>query len=325
MRRQLAKVSILIPTFNRANYLRMAIDSAIEQTYSNIEIIVLDDCSTDETVNVMRDYKNKKNLIFIRNDKNIGFIKNWNKGMELSTGEYIKIMGDDDLLDKNCITEQARILETSPDIGIVCCNYFIIDGNNKIMQEAGRYPYRLFKSDTKESGSDFTINYLLQKRAVGWPTAILFRRLDIKKAGFFDIDMGSPADIDMWCRILRFSNFYYIDKKLANCRLFPGNLSKKLSRHPFGYKDNMRFYFRTISYIEDKIDAHAKQIVWMNILRSIYRYYANSEGEERDIILSDLQLVARNLNFSNKMKFFLLLVKNFLQRGIVNTTKKSTK
>ena len=80
MGKEIAKVSILIPTFNRVNYLRMAVNSVLDQTYPNAETIVLDDCSTDETVNVLKEYSHKKNLRFIRNEKNIGFIKNWNKG-----------------------------------------------------------------------------------------------------------------------------------------------------------------------------------------------------------------------------------------------------
>ena len=196
-------------------------------------------------------------------------------------------------------------------------NYFMINENNSITtQDDSINSYRLFDTDTKENGEDFIKNYFLQKRPIGWPTAILFRRRDIDKVGFFDIDMGSPADIDMWCRILCFNNFYYLDKVLAFNRQFPGNLSKKLARHPFAYRDNMCFYFKTIPYIENKIDGRTKQIIWMNIFRKIYQFYGNAEGEKRDVVLRDLQLVARNLNISNKMKFFLLLTKDFLQRRI---------
>jgi len=286
MKKQIAKVSILIPTFNRANYLRMAINSALNQTYLNIEIIVLDDCSTDETINMSKEYRDKKNLKFIRNEKNIGFIANWNKGVKLSSGEYIKIMGDDDLVDKNCVAEEVRVLDGISDVGIVCSNYFIIDENNNItMQDNNINPYRLFHADTKENGGDFIKNYLLQKRPLGWPTAILFRKRDIDKVGFFDINIGSYADIDMWCRILRFTNLYYLDKVLASNRQFSGNLSKKLARDTLSYKNNICFKFKAMSYIENKLDTHTKQIIWMNILRETLRY-------------------------------FLLLSKGFLRRGI---------
>lgn len=324
MQKYLPKVSILIPTFNRANYLRMAINSAIEQTYPNIEIIVLDDCSADETINMSKEYRNKKNLKFIRNEKNIGFIANWNKGIKLSSGEYIKIIGDDDLLDENCIAEEVKILNKNPDVGIVCCNYFVIDENSVIVQNNTNNSYRLFHVDTKENGKDFIINYLLQKRVVGWPTAILFRRKDVEKVGFFDVNIGSSADIDMWCRILYSSNFYYLDKLLAYCRQFIGNLSKKLAGDQFGYKSYLQFYFKTMSYIENETNEHTKQNIWMKIVRKIYPYYLNAEKENRNIILRDLISVVKKLNMSNKIKFLPLLTKDFLRRKISKTVFKAT-
>ncbi len=198
---QIPKISILITAFNRADYLKMAIDSAVNQTYPNVEILVLDDCSTDDTVSLSEAYSNIKNVTFIRNERNIGFIKNWNKAVSLSSGEYIKIMGDDDILENNCIAEQVKILNECPDVGVVCCNYHIIDENNDIKNNNN--PYRLFNKNTKENGEEFIKNYLLQKRPVGWPTSILFRKEDFEKVGIFDADVGSAADIDMWCRILR--------------------------------------------------------------------------------------------------------------------------
>lgn len=237
------KVSILIPTFNRANYLRIAVDSAIKQTYSNIEILILDDCSTDDTINIQQTYSNIENITFIRNTKNIGFIKNWNKAISLSSGKYIKIIGDDDLLDNSCIAEQVNILNGHSDVGIVCCNYFIIDGEGSIKNNND--PYRLFDKDMKENGIDFITNYLSGKRPVGWPASVLFRRRDFDRAGGFDTNAGVAADIDMWCRILRDKNFYYLDKKLAYNRQFPDNLSKRMSKSGKEY-----FLAETVRYLE---------------------------------------------------------------------------
>ncbi|MCJ7728813.1 MAG: glycosyltransferase, partial [Sedimentisphaerales bacterium] len=110
----------------------MAVDSALAQTCPVTEILVLDDCSTDETVNLSEAYRNTTNVTFIRNETNIGFINNWNKAVALSSGEYIKIIGDDDILSADCVAEQARILDEHPDVGVVCCNCSIIDESNRI-------------------------------------------------------------------------------------------------------------------------------------------------------------------------------------------------
>ncbi len=253
IKKRLPKVSILIPTFNRVDYLKEAINSAVNQTYPNIEILVLDDCSTDETIDISKAYTDIKNVTFIRNEHNIGFINNWNKAVSLSSGEYIKIMGDDDMLENNCIAEQVKILNKHCNVGTVCCDYFIIDENGNMKNNNNSY--RLFNKDTKEDGEKFIKNYLLGERRVGWPTSILFRKADFERVGDFDPDTGRAADIDMWCRILRSKNFYYLDQMLAYNRQFSGNLSKKLSRDGIDH-----FYDKTIRYIKTKEEYQGRKM-----------------------------------------------------------------
>jgi len=284
------KVSILIPTFNRADYLKMAVDSALAQTCPGTEILVLDDCSTDETVNLSHAYSNTANVKFIRNETNIGFINNWNKAVALSSGEYIKIIGDDDILSADCVAEQTRILDERPDIGVVCCNYSVIDESNRV--KSANSQYRLFSRDTREDGREFIKNYLLGKRVVGWPTAMLFRRGDIDKVGEFDQKAGCAADIDMWCRILRGKDFYYLDKMLAYNRQFSGNLSRKLEAGDFGYKDILYFYSRTVPYIEHILDESAKRRVWSTLITRILPFYSKAQARNKTVIKLDIDEIA---------------------------------
>ncbi len=305
MKDQIKKVSIIIPTFNRAEYLKMAIDSALAQIYSNLEVIVLDDCSTDETID-LPSYYNGKKIRFVRNDENLGFVGNWNKGLELASGDYIKIMGDDDLLDHACIAEQARILDKNPYVGVVCCNYHIIDeyGNITTHNDNPNF-YKLSPDDATERGKDFIKNYLLKKRPVGWPTAILFRKSDIEKAGAFDPDTGCSADIDMWCRILIFSDFYYLDKKLAFNRHFSGNLSKKLAQDPFGYKGDMHFHFKILPRIENELDTQTNSLILTNLHKNIFNNFCiNADEKNRRLVKHDLMQIVDRLNKLNDRQFF---------------------
>jgi glycosyltransferase involved in cell wall biosynthesis/ADP-heptose:LPS heptosyltransferase len=131
------------------------------------------------------------------------------------------------------------------DVGVVCCDYFVIDEAGNIKDVKGKY--RLFNSDRKETGWEFMENYFAGKRRAGWPTSMLFRREDFEKVGVFDVKAGVAADIDMWCRILSDSNFYYVDKKLAYNRQFPGNLSKHLSKEGSQY-----FRAKTLANLKKK-------------------------------------------------------------------------
>ncbi len=290
MESNVPKVSILIPTFNRANYLKMAVDSAIAQTCPDTEILVLDDCSTDETVNLSEAYRNTANITFIRNETNIGFINNWNKAISLSSGEYIKIIGDDDMLSPDCVAEQARILDEHPDVGVVCCNYSIIDESNRVKNNNNSY--KLFGRDMKENGREFIKNYLLGKRVVGWPGAILFRRQDINKTGGFDPQVGCPADIDMWCRILRDKDFYYLDKMLAYCRLFSGNLSRKLDTNDFGYKEFLYLYSKVVPCVEHILDEPTKRRVWSALITRILLFYSKAQARNKAAIKLDIEKIA---------------------------------
>jgi glycosyltransferase involved in cell wall biosynthesis len=311
----------------------MAVDSALAQTYPNTEILVLDDCSTDETVNLSRAYHNTTNVTFIRNENNIGFINNWNKAIWLSSGEYVKIMGDDDALSTDCIDEQVRILDEHPDVGIVCCNYFVIDESNRV--KSGNNQYRLFSRDMKENGQEFIKNYLLGKRVVGWPTAILFRRMDIDKTGDFDPKAGCAADIDMWCRILRNKDFYYLDKILAYNRRFSGNLSRKLQANDFGYKNILYFYFKTVPSVEHILDEPTKRQVWSTLITGILPFYSKAQAQNKTSIKRDIDVIAKEHHVSlvrikcmahgcyrRLKKVWQGLVKNSLLRNRQNTYRK---
>ena len=105
-------VSVVITTFNRAQYIVKAIDSALAQTYKNLEIIVLDDCSHDNTPQILSEYSRKDNRIKIfRNETNLGVAKNLNKGVGLSQCKYIAILdSDDSWCDKDKIQKQVDFL-----------------------------------------------------------------------------------------------------------------------------------------------------------------------------------------------------------------------
>ena len=101
-------VSIVIPVYNRADMVKEAIDSALAQTYENIEIIVVDNCSTDDTWCVITSYDTPLLKVY-KNDKNIGPVLNWKKGIELSKGKYIKLLFSDDKISDNYIEESLKL------------------------------------------------------------------------------------------------------------------------------------------------------------------------------------------------------------------------
>lgn len=113
-------VSICIPAFNSGKFIHRALESLIHQSYKNIEIVVVDDASTDNTGEIVRRYAAKdERIVYFRNDSNLGGMKNFFKAVETATGDYIQGLCHDDWLSKNCVEEGVQAFQLHPQIGMV--------------------------------------------------------------------------------------------------------------------------------------------------------------------------------------------------------------
>jgi len=115
-------VSILIPTFNREPFIRDCILSAINQTYDRIEIVIVDNCSTDLTLSICKEFQDLDSRVKVfQNDRNIGPVRNWIRCAEEATGHYIKVLFSDDILRPTCVEALVRAIEETPDAGLAYC------------------------------------------------------------------------------------------------------------------------------------------------------------------------------------------------------------
>ncbi len=210
------RVSIVIPTFNRARYLRESIDSALAQTFQDLEIIVVDDGSTDGTREVVASYGDR--VRYIRQE-NLGPPAAMNTGVRNSRGEYYMVLGDDDALLPDMLEHQVRALDGNPDAAFVCSGVHFMDANGEIYKtsRAGRERDRTFKS-------------LLFDNFV-WHLTTLVRRSVSEELGHFDESLQTTHDHDLWVRMAIDHPFEYTDKPLARFRRHPGNFSKTLGLH----------------------------------------------------------------------------------------------
>lgn len=166
-------VSIVIPVYNREDFVKEAIDSALSQTYENIEVIVVDNCSTDNTWEVLKKYNNPKLFVF-QNEKNIGPVLNWKRGIELSKGTFVKILFSDDKISENYIEEGLKCFDDN--------TAFVLSPrqllNDKVLGKISGYKKKVytkeeyFKSSYFENSEIFPVS----------PGAGLFRRKDLDNA-----------------------------------------------------------------------------------------------------------------------------------------------
>ncbi|MBW4615113.1 MAG: glycosyltransferase family 2 protein [Desmonostoc vinosum HA7617-LM4] len=124
-------VSIIIPTYNRPKYLKEAIDSAVKQTYQNLDIIICDNCSDISPQSIV-DYFRDPRIRFVRNSHNLGMVTNIINGFKMARGKYIACLHDDDIWEKTFLQKLVPLLEANPNLALAFCDHYVIDANAKI-------------------------------------------------------------------------------------------------------------------------------------------------------------------------------------------------
>ena len=232
---KLPLVSICIPTYNGAKYLSEAIDSAISQTYSNIEIVIVDDLSTDATLEIIKNYQQKDNRIKIyKNEKNIGLVNNWNSCLKQSKGEWIQFLFQDDLLDKCCIEKKIKLANKYQSSIILSDRKFIFDEKciNFEIQKNPKLANLLTNTtfiDRKKIGDLLLSNYL-KTNFIGEPIIGLFKRCLIQKYGYFNRKLKQVVDFEFWLRLGSNEGLVYSPEPMCTFRIHNDSTSNKNSK-----------------------------------------------------------------------------------------------
>lgn len=208
-------VSILIPTYNRADYLGQAIESALAQTYPNIEIIVHDDASTDSTPQLLKQYHDQR-LRVIRTQSNHGMLGGWNYIVKRAKGEYLKFLASDDLLEPNCVAELVKAALSYPRASVITCQRKFIDGDGRVVKKMGYSNKNVVVAGLKHARWILTT---LRENKIGEPTAVLYPTKLVKQAGEYDPSFSQFADFEYWIRLLQFGDLVYLHQALCSFRL----------------------------------------------------------------------------------------------------------
>ncbi len=184
------KVSVIICSYNRAEYLSRAIASVLAQTYENFEIIVIDDASTDTTQEILKSYSGNSNIILLKNDQNLGISKSRNKGVSHASGTYIAMLDSDDFwIDSEKLERQVFLLNTDTKIGIVG------SGIRCVRKDGAKIKDSLYHTN------DIAIrNHILIRNQFA-QSAVMFRKDVFLEAGPYDEKLALAEDLDLWLRI----------------------------------------------------------------------------------------------------------------------------
>ena len=207
------KVSVLIPTYNYARYLPEAIESVLEQDFQDFELLIGDDCSTDNSAEVIARYAAKDERIrFKIHSANLGMVQNWNWCLSQTRGEFIKfIFGDDKLFSPTAIGKMVALMESNPAISLVSTASSVIDARSAAIETRNNFQPGI------RDGKKVVVQCLERPaNLVGEPTLVMFRKQQAARG--FDARYRQLADLEMWFHLLENGKFGHLGEPLCAFR-----------------------------------------------------------------------------------------------------------
>jgi glycosyltransferase involved in cell wall biosynthesis len=292
------KISVVIPTYKRANIIRRAIDSVLKQTFQDFEIIVVDDCSNDNTEQVVKAIQDRR-IIYIKHTTNKGGCAARNTGIKAAGGEYIAFLdSDDEWLPKKLERQYARFQELDTNVGVVYCGMHQIDDKGALLRDILPVKQGQLLED------------LLIGNCVGSFSVVMIRKIFLEKVGYLDESLPSCQDWDLYLRLSKFSEFYYVKDVLINYYIHNDShrITKKRAAVVVGYG-------KILSKFKDDISLLPK------IKKAGLLYFIGRVFIEVGASVEGLGFVWKAFMVSGELKYFckffwnLLLIPYFFVRG----------
>jgi glycosyltransferase involved in cell wall biosynthesis len=219
-------VTVICLCYNHAYYVVETLESVLHQDYKNIELIILDDCSTDNSAAIIEQWLvSHPNIPFIKNTINLGNTKTFNIGLQLAKGEYIIDLAADDVLEKNCVTTQLHQFATSTyeNVGIVYGNAAMIDENGNFIETYFPIDANGKLIDKRTSGNEYKRILAGGKYAMCTVSSMIKKEVYSALNGYDET--LSYEDLDFWIRASRVYNFDFIDEVLLKKRVLHNSMS----------------------------------------------------------------------------------------------------
>jgi glycosyltransferase involved in cell wall biosynthesis len=225
-------VSVIIPTYNRATLLPRAVSSVLNQTFQDLELLVVDDCSKDDTARLVAGFADRR-IRYLRQDVNLGCSAARNRAIALSKCAYIAFLDDDDeWLPQKLEIQVERMERGSPKLGVVSAAYLRVNAaDGKIISL--RVP----------SARGYAFNELSRANCLGPPSVVVIKRACFEQVGGFDENLRGFNDYDMWIRIARQFHVDCVEQPLVkyyvhrvristNPEIMSAGVDKMLAKHP---------------------------------------------------------------------------------------------
>jgi glycosyltransferase involved in cell wall biosynthesis len=273
------KVSIIIPNYNHSAYLKQRIDSVLNQTFTDYELIILDDASTDNSRDIINALTASHPEIKCHfNEKNSGspFVQ-WDLGVSLAKGEYIWIAESDDFASEFFLEKTTRLLDLNSNVGMVFCEAKVYDEKNKIEYYVSEKRTLLSRTKWTQdylcNGTEEIENFLCLVNTISNTSGVLFRKSKYLEAGLANHSMKYCGDWFLYIRILLNSDIAYIAEPLNNFRLHSNSTFHSYFASRIYLKEVLKIYSFTSGNV--RLTLWKKSMMTLNLVKIANRYYVS--------------------------------------------------
>ena len=283
-------VSVIIPSYNHADFLKQRIDSVFAQTFDDFEVIILDDCSTDHSRDIIEEYHyhpKVKHVVYNEHNSGSTFIQ-WAKGIELCTADLIWIAESDDFTDPDFLSSLLPAMLSNEQLGIAYCQSLSVNQHNEIIGNWYVYTESLsdtqFNSDFYMNGKDYIRNFLIHKNTIPNASAVVFRKKYYEQAGGIETGIKYCGDWITWLKILLISDIYYHVRSLNYFRQHENSVIAQAVKH-FDHTRYIEQYDRTMRkrfqfYLQENGGFD------IDILNANHHYIMREDDEEQQFNLT---------------------------------------
>ncbi|EAJ7151750.1 glycosyltransferase family 2 protein [Campylobacter jejuni] len=244
------KISIILPTYNVEQYIARAIESCINQTFKNIEIIVVDDCGSDKSIDIVKEYAKKDDRIkIIHNEENLKLLRARYEGVKVANSPYIMFLDPDDYLELNACEECMKILKNN-EIDLLFFNAFVLENNNKIERKLNFQEKCYVKKDFLKEP--------LKTKNLFWTVwaKVIKKELYLKAVGLISLEnakINMAEDVLLYYPLINISNtIFHLSKNLYNYQINNFSITKTLTlqniKTNIQEQDNVLYLLKKMQY-----------------------------------------------------------------------------
>ncbi|GAB1857521.1 hypothetical protein MHTCC0001_23570 [Flavobacteriaceae bacterium MHTCC 0001] len=277
------KVTVICICYNHEKYVVEALNSVINQTYNNIQLIIVDDFSSDNSISTINDWiKVNPNTLFIENPTNLGVTKTFNNAFKYAEGDYIIDFAADDVLLENCIEKQIKAFQESK-----LENLAVVYSNINLVNENQKYIATYYNSKSSPQSGD------IYKMVIGMSENIcsvgaMVKTNIFKSVGGYDETL-MYEDLDLWVRVSRHYNFKYIPDVLVKKRVLSNSLSSQFLQKG---KHSKRLHTSTLKILKKILQLNNSKHEYKVMLKRIRFEFFNFYKAKEYYLIIQLLLVA---------------------------------